>query len=247
MVINKHEQRIKEFIKVRNQLNELYQLRYKAKKILLEEPYQKGWIIKLVLAPEIIRRKDAYLLKQVASIITQDYYTNDVNLVRLARKFKPWKQFLDQYYKYLRGKNKHIPFYLNGPSLRVLPKRTFDLINDDLKRYFDERKKVNIYNSQSIYYEYYSNLPAHYLEVKVVPNIITHRTELDPEIKKLESYLDKKSDELYYRGYAYKLRNYGASYPASNQRAEMRAYKSKFLKGEVEDIPNFKPGKLYEY
>lgn len=247
MVINKHEQRVKEFIKIRNKLNELYQLRYKAKKIPLEEPYQKGWIIKLVLAPEILRRKDAYLLKNVASLITEDYKTNDVNPVRLARKFKPWKQFLEHYYKYLRSKHKNIPSYLTGPTLIALPKRRFDSINEDIKKYFDERRVVSPYNSQNVYYEYYSNLPAHYLEVKVVPNMITHRTELDPEIKQLESYLDKKSDELYYQGYAYKWRNYGASYPASNQRTEMRAYKSKFLKGEVEDIPNFKPGKLYEY
>lgn len=252
MKLNPQEKKYKEYLKIQRRLDELYQKRRKAIKTPLKEPYQKGWIISFNLSKQALNRADGLIMKAVLDWISVDYTTNDVSQIRLARKFKSWKDFKFQMYtaKNRKGNVFNIKYDL-GPHLKPITESQYDSIDQSLQKFFYRREEqITNWSGSNTFTKilYYSNIPEYYIEVKVSPNMITHTTKIDSEILKEEAFLEAKRYELEYNGDAAgKYRNYGSSYPATKDRTRTRDVTRKFLKGEVEDIPNEKIKREYDY
>jgi len=247
MQLKKEDIKYKEFLKIQRKLDSLYKKRRKTPKTPLKEPYQKGWMISFVLCKEALNRKDGEVLKNVLEVVTVPYYTNDVTKIRIARKNKRWKDYINQINIAYgdRAKNK---YYRTSPEFKSLKVNHFEKLSAIEQQYFYKVEEQGVGRYSKVHASFHIDIPDYYIEVKVYPNIITHSTIVDPEILRLESFLEAKRDELVNTGNASdKWRNYASSYPANKGRARFRELKQKFIKGEIEDIPVEKIPKEYDY
>lgn len=90
---------------------------------------------------------------------------------------------------------KRYPFYhkmIHEPRYRMIDYKTYDLLPEELKKYFVLDKEIYTYN---YLWKYYRLNNKEYYETYVSPHIVTHETvkniELRNRIKKLNNYIDQ--------------------------------------------------------
>ena len=165
-------------------LSELRNLSYNYPSVPLENPYQRGWKIKVALREDISKRKDAYLIEKLIRMATIDGYTRSVEVVREIRRSKNIIFFQeDDYYKY--------PQY---PRFHLISENTINNLSIQERKYFVYYKSIG----KTKFYRLY--LPRYYFIYKVEKHIVTHKKLIDPLVEGEIFNLNKWFRNSYYKG-----------------------------------------------
>jgi len=231
MELDKHEKKYKEYVRMQKRCDELWREIRKLPLIELDEPYQKGWIIKLELREDIRRRADGDIIQKMLDMSFRETTTTSVKHVRMIRQGKK---------SYYVG-NRHYSLF---PPRQCISHETYLSLNPSEQKYFHLDRFSYGYLTKG-HKTYYGHFPEYWLVIKARPNIITHRRQKGGELEKEYDYLHHK---LYHSGEFSEFNiNYGKSFPASKDRARVRDDIQKFMKGEIEDIYNLKVPMEYYY
>jgi hypothetical protein len=192
MMLNKHELRYKEYIKLNKEYNEI--LRSKKEYVELKVPYQKGWKIYVSLRQDILNRSDSTnILKAIKLGFKEFNYVYRVYQIKKIRK-KIYQEIIISF-----GKKIHVSYFPNRIGYK---EKIFKTFSEEIRKYFIQNSHDSLY---------YINLPDYYYVLKSKPNIITHEVLLDPE---------KESRKHYIRERQWALRSY--SWFSSDKRFEKR-------------------------
>jgi hypothetical protein len=239
-MINKNELKYKEFIRLENRLNKLYQKLQELPNVKLAQPYQRGWIIRYDLREDIKKRADYPLIKEVLDKVYMDSYTNNVNIVKAIRRGDESVRVKTRWGN-LNSISEYYPRKVGFSDKEYQVSRT-------LNKYYDKYFQLDVFSDgyrKFGYKKYYVCFPNYWLVLKVRPNIITHKKLKGGEIEKEHDFI---RDRLYYSGeFNSFITNYGSSYPASKDRAKTRDNINKFINGELEDIYNEKVPMEYHH
>jgi hypothetical protein len=180
---DKHELTYKKFLKAEKRLNEIWKQLWKPPKLKLKEPYQRGWILTIVLRDDYNKSKRdivSSLLKKVtvSTIVRNPKHVSDI------RK----KPSLNSTRTYLGG-NKT---YWNSPYLASISQEKYDKLTPQEKKFFN----LDSYESDKDRWGgkrnfYYLDIPSHYLVVKIEKRMITHSYELDTALLQEKDELQK--------------------------------------------------------
>jgi hypothetical protein len=177
----------KRLLQMDRERHKLWHQRVNTPKVLLDEPYQRGWLRLYVLKPDIQKGNRAAFYQQILDNINEVQY-------HYHQSFKKPRR--------MRRRNRF--YYANLPVLKSISSdswhRNYMQFDDEQKSCFEKRE---VWNEQRYRweYEYVFTAPA-LLEIKVVPNMVTHIKVSDNVLKQRESYLD---DYLEQHGLMYRL------------------------------------------
>lgn len=223
-MLNKHDIRYKEYIKKENRYYEVQQKLRKLPWTKLKTPYQKGWLIKYDLRPDIKRRKDFESIKQVLELAYyHDQFINDVNTVKAVRKGE----------KFITKKGKKID--LRPERYHIRHNEYLDL-TEKVQSYFCLDTMHEAYKKWERKY-YISTIPDHWLVLKAKPNMITHIQKKGGELESELAELKKKMD-IFWMEYAGSYKRFNIKSP----RRMIRDNINKFKNGQAEEIYNEKVG-----
>ena len=220
----------KSIIAMEKRLQELRQLKYNRPKVKIDEPYQDGWIVYISLRDDAMRRDDVYKMLEVIELSGTTHYTRNAKLVSEIRKRKG----LHECRKLFWYKQNIYTLYTEGPHFRPMDEKQFSKLDEALKSSYYSYTEYIRWGNTTIT-KYVPNIPDYYLVLKVRPYMVTERYEIDPAVLAEISYLEERIRQV--NGYA-KLygQYYRKRFSKSAMRASFRNLKSKYLKGEAEDI-----------
>lgn len=233
-MLNKYDKKYKEYLKLRERLDEVGTLIAKIPSVKLDKPYQRGWVIKYDLRPDIKRRKD---VADILFILDKGYhkyhFTNDVKTVKAVRKGAKYIEYT------LKKKKSRVSL---EPGKRRLTEKEYNALPDKFKVYFIMDTSSEIYTKWKRK-EYICYLPHYWLLLKARPNIVTHlrgkACDLETEYTQLRSKLQDMWNVY--------LSNYSSSYPAYKDRTRVRAKIQKFKHGAIDDIYIDKIPRVYDW
>ncbi len=178
----------KRLLQLDRERHDLWQQIINTPKVLLNEPYQRGWLRLYVLKPQIQQGDRAAFYQQILKHINEVQYHYD-------RSFKKPRR--------IRRRNRF--YYANLPVLKPISnnywQRNHMQFNEEQKACFEKRE---VWNQQRYRWEYeYVFAAPELLEIKVLPNMVTHIKVSDSALKQRENYLDDylKKEGLVYRLY----------------------------------------------
>ncbi len=232
MQLNKHEEKYKEYLKLKKRYNKVWDLLKDEPLIKLDKPYQSGWIISYVAADNI---RNQYKADEIQELIDKYYskrYTKDVKVIQAIRRG-------DKSIKRSK-KISLVSDYLPGCHTSFEYK-------DIITKYKDFYYEVNNYYSKKLGKTLYSlNLPKNLIKVKVRPNMITHtqgkNRALESEKFKLFNRLWCSDEFIEFYDH-----HYQKCYPRYIDRPKYRDKINKFKNGDIEDIYNEKIPLEYKY
>lgn len=223
--------REKEYLKLVRRQREIQNIKFNMPKVLLDKPYQNGWVAELAILPEILKGFYNEPLQEVLDICSSSFYIsrNKSKLISEIRKCKNFKRAKSLfYYKDSKGK----PVYC-GPELKSINNKKYEKLTDRGKKYFDIRyhTHINRWGGQDyIYTTYYPLIPEHWLYVRIKKNMITHKGGLDCELEQELAEINSKIDD--YRQLHNRHRDWYNKRKSINRR-EVRDGIIKFKKGEL--------------
>lgn len=220
MQLTKHDFKFKSFLKMEKRLSVVQQLIYKLPLIELKVPYQSGWYVRYEFKPEISRRKDIEIFKEVLRIGYEPYKLimspDDVRRIRRGEQFRVIK----------KGKSK-IDF---RPKRKKISEKDYNLLSPQIKKYFELDEFSDMYRIYKRKY-YQSILSLNWLVLKLKPRVITHTRRKGGILEKEEQFLRDKLS-TYWREYF----SYRRTYPKEKERVDTRDKIQKFIKGETNDV-----------
>lgn len=235
-MLNSEEIKYKEFIKLQNRCNKLWNELRDLPLVKLENPYQRGWVISYDLRSDIKNRKDYPEIKEALDLGWHETYTNNVKVVRAIRNGDNSSLIKGKY-----NKARLISDYY--PIRNKISEKEY-LISKSLNKYYTLDSTSEAYTKYNRKY-YYCSFPSYWLVLKVKPNIITHTRLKGGEIEREYDFLRYK---LYGSGDYYNfLTNYSKSYPSYKDRTKVRSKIRKFINGDIDDIYNDKVPLEYTY
>ncbi len=232
MLLNKHDKKYKEFVKLRHQLDEVNRKLRTLPWVELDEPYQRGWIIYYDLRDDIKRREDYPEIRETVEKGYSEVYIRNPKYVKAVRA-KASLIFTSK-----NGKHSYDLY----PHRKKLSDREHDKLQSYSKKYFsleDDRKPWGWSNSYRIH------VPTYWLVVKVKPCMVTHERMFDANLQKEYDYL--KWRVWYSKEFRSFHTYYSKSYPRTSQRTWIRNQISKFMKREIHDLYNEKVPLEYTY
>lgn len=248
MLLNKQEIKYKRFLALQKESNLLLEAERKLPWTEVK-PYQDGWFIHIEFKDEIKRRADYPQLLAVLNLVTRRGRTKNPKLVNRLRFTKrldqayalfpdenKWVATLDYTYKeqHLCYSNWH---YGNvAPRLGRVRPEEYDKLPPQQQKWLskkDDGKESYFHKFGKVYYV--SALPEGWLKMKARPAYVTHVKDIDPQLMKRQSEVDKELNELG-RDFWTNSYHYTARFGNRALRAHTRAVISKFMKGEIEDF-----------
>ncbi len=235
-MLNKEELKHKEFIKLNKKLNKLWDKLKAMPNVKLNEPYQRGWVIKYDVRDDIKSRKDYPAIKELLERGYTDGYTTNVNVVKAIRRGDTQARMKNSF-----GQLTSISYFY--PKRASLTEKEFLDGGKVYDKYF-------ILDTLSERYrkfgrrEFHICVPSYWLVLKVKPNMITHKKLKGGAVEKEYDFI---WDKLYSGDFSSFLTNYASSYPAYKDRGKVRTKISKYKNGIDEDIFNEKIPKDYTY
>ena len=235
-MLNAEDFKHKEFIKLQNRLNELYEKMKKLPNIKLDKPYQRGWVIFYDVREDIKRRLDYPTIKEAVEEAYYESYTNDIKVVRAIRRKEGNGLIKNKW-----GSIQSVSSYY--PHRRLYSEKEYE-ITKTLNKFLELDTSSEAYRKFGRK-AYYCAFPHYWLVIKVKPNIITHKKSKGGEI---ESEYENIRKRLYWSGEFISFQiNYGKSYPSHKDRTKIRGSIRKFINGDADDIYSEKIPLEYEY
>ncbi len=235
-MLNKEDLKHKEFIKLNKKLDKLQDKLDAMPNIELNEPYQRGWVIKYDVRDDIKSRKDYPVIKEIIERGYCDSYTSNVNVVKAIRKGDTQARIKSRW-----GQPISISFYY--PHRNFLTEKEF---LDGGKLY----DKYFILDTLSERYrkfgrrDFHVCVPSYWLVLKVKPNMITHKKLKGGAIEKEHQFI---YDKIHSGEFSSFFENSSSSYPAYKDRGKVRTKISKYKNGLDDDIFNEKVPKEYHH
>lgn len=171
----------KRLIKIHKAENVLHKEIRELPLILLEKPYQKGWVRFYVLREDVIQSKDGVFFLGLLEKINTYMYSNTKSFTSSRKHHRKRVQVIKEQHLY------QVPMHQwNANELRF---------SDKEKSYFTLTEKwSNCFKRYIIYYSF--NEPWRYV-LRVRPNMITHQkavnSELESRSKRIDNYIEKNN------------------------------------------------------
>jgi len=214
MNLNKHTLTEKKFINAINELNKLYKQERALPYRKLDEPYQHGWNLTIVLRDDFKNSKQGPVIQSILDKFAVKGYTRHAKHVTQIRK-KPDVLSVRR----LLGDKSNL-FGYHSVYIRDITKAEYEALPVTEQKYFHYSSLLkNKWYDRSR--EYFFDLPHHYLLVKVDKRMITHVQDIDPILKKQIAFLDDLL-KPYWRS---RGNGYGPGYFRFENRKERRASK----------------------
>lgn len=233
---NAKELKYKEFIKLQKKYDELGSALAKRANIKLDKPYQQGWVICYDVRPDIKKRVDYPIIKEIIESGWSESYTSNVNVVRAIRQKKTQALIKN------RWNEQHISSYY--PRRESISEAKYKKLDIKANRYWvldTASERYTKYQRK----DYFATVPSFWLVLKVKPFMITHRRQKGGVI---ESEYEQLRSRLYFSGeFQSFIINYGKSFPKIKERTRAKVNIKKFMKGVADDIVNEKIPMEYEY
>lgn len=237
MKINKYERRYKEYLALREEIDNLREQMRKRPPIPLKEPYQDGWILYIDFRDDFKRRKDYPVYKKILDMCAYSVRTKNLKLIKRIRSNRRLDLLYNEIHPAGGGRNKfgHVPY------LKSIRESQYMKLNEQERSFFSIDPYYAKWSSFTGNY-YYCTVLRHWLVVKTKPNIITHRYDVGGDLEKRYKELQSKLDNFHEF-----TTNYSTSYPAYKDRMRIRDKVQKFKKGEIEDITIEKIPRFYDW
>ncbi len=221
---NKKELKYKDFIKAEKRLDQVYKLKRELPYREVAKPYQDGWFIIPTLREDFMRSDKGPIIKTLIDKYSKiDICRDPKKITELRRK----SSLFDA--RTILHKNK--AYYMDRPSISSISKREYDILGEQVKKYFSETSKYfwnRIGNEYKPRYEL--NIPSHYLVVKIEKRIVTHIRDIDPILLQEEAELRTILAPYWRTG------SYDGNYHYFEKRAERRKSKVDIKKLIEEEI-----------
>lgn len=248
MLLNKQERKYKRFLALQKEFNLLLEAERKLPWTEVK-PYQDGWFIHIEFKDEIKRRADYPQLLTVLNLVTRRGRTRDPKMVNRLRFTKR----LDQAYKLFPMENRWMynteysykdelisrsnwHYGTVAPKLGRVKPEDYDKLHPTSQKWLNKMEdgKVSYFHAYGKIY-YLSSLPEGWLRMKARPAYVTHIKDIDPQLMKRQSEVDKELNELG-RDFWTNSYHYTARFGNRALRAHTRAVISRLMKGEIEDF-----------
>ncbi len=245
MLHTKQEKVEKDIIALKKRRDYLSDLKYRYRVVKpVEEPYQDGWIVYPALRDDAMNRTDADRMLAALNSCSNSHTTKNPKLVSQIRKLKSLDAcrglFLNKGYNYFT--------YYTGPQITFISEKKYNELPEEIKVYFYPEEEISRWGNVSVkkFYFNYGKVPHYYIILKVKPRMITHCFEPDPDVESELEWVNTKLSQLqawrssWYNKWERRLNN-------RRERLAVGVGKRKFLKGELEDIPNAKRDLVSRY
>lgn len=209
--MNRKDKFYKEYLKVQDRYDELWDIKRNQSLIKLDVPYKRGYNKTYDLRSDIKNREDAWVFYKCLELINGSIWC--VN-----------KKFLSK-----SGKGKYVE---RVPQKNWINESTFESLRPQVKKYFYKVEK------QYRRIEYHCSLSFE-LVFKIKPNLITHYRQHDELIE--QEFAEIRSLLLYkFYKFEYGYRSFTGSYQAINNRKD-RAFNRACLEKnkKVEDFDKY--------
>ena len=228
-MLNKHDFRRKEYLKLEKRMNEVLKKLMDIPWVPLEKPYKDGWYIFYDLRKDIANRKDAELIRRVISEGYNRSFTRNEAHVRAVRAGK-------ESVKGRKGKMVNL-----CPQKRKLTQKQYDSLDLVVKKYFELDELSERYRKWKIK-DYVVTIPSYWIILRIKGRVVTHIQKKGGQLESEYEFLRSQ-----HRSYFDMYTNYGKSYPAGKGRAQMRNAIQKFRNGDLDDIQIERMPLVYEY
>ncbi len=221
MIQDKHTLTEKKFYNTRKALDKLQEEMYNLPYRKLDEPYQEGWFLRVVLREDIERSPKGAALNELLKLFGKRDMTRNAKHVSEIRR----KPLLETVHR-LQTKWRYSMYQI---GIKAITEMEYNKLPEGLKKYFSI---VSNFISKSVYGSrimYEHNIPTYYFLVKVDKRIVTHVQDINPAMKKKEAEL-KKILEPFWRT----ISNGEGSYHYFERRSERRQSKVDLSKIGVE-------------
>lgn len=170
---DKHVLQEKKWIKAKKRLEEVWKLIRHTPSKKLETPYQKGWILSLVVREDIARSPRGPILQSIINKFATRGYTRDPKVVSQIRK---------KGLKYI-GKN---TYSYSIPYIRDINEKTYISLSVKEKACFT---KNTIHSLRRKKDDYFFSVPSYVFTIKIDKNMITHVKDVDDALLKEKAEL----------------------------------------------------------
>lgn len=238
MLHTKQEKVEKDIIALKKRADVLHTLKYRKKVYKpVEKPFQNGWIIYPALREDALRRADAERMQAALDACSHEHTTTDPKLVSKIRQTRS----LEACRKLFYHKGYHYFSWYSGPDVKPLTEKQYNALPEELKCYYYVEETISRWGNIPVrkYHLSAYKLPTYYIILKVKPRMITHLHEPDPEVERELKWINDKLDQMMAWASSYS-RKWERKLDIRRMRSAVRAGKRKFVKGELEDIPNEK-------
>lgn len=181
----------KEYLRLLEKQDKLYDIKNALGYEKLEKPYQHGYNAFHVLRDDISRRKDAELYQYLLDNFSVTTWSKD------GVFYKVFKRHISD----------------NRPHFKLISEEEYEKLETKYKNHFfhDSRYDQKYWNG-TVYKKYRCYLPPHFLVMKVVNDYITHKLIIDPQVESELDFVNNRINELareiqpYYEGFIGKYR-----------------------------------------
>ncbi len=222
MKLDKHTLTEKKYYVAIKQLDALHEKMRNLPYRKLDEPYQDGWKLTLILRDDISRSPKAPVLQYILDKYSNTFYVKNPKLISQIRK-NPTIEQLHKLYV-----NKH--HYGLDLGIKDITEKEYKELPDTHKKYFS---LISNFMSKTRYggrIMYECNIPNFYFKVKTDKRMIKQVQDIDPVLKKQEAEL-KKLLAPYWRTTSYGM----GYYHYFENRKERRKSKVDVAKMTMED------------
>lgn len=231
---SKYEIRYKEFLRLREEQDEIQDKIEDLPWIPYDKPIHKGWEVNYELRDDIARRGDSDYIKEVLRI---GYSTS---LIRSIKHVKMMRRGIKGYWSSY-GRGRYWTSFTPG-KIR-LKEQQYQKLIPPIQKYFHKPRWWEEGYNIAWRDHYFVSLPSYWLTLRVRPHYHTHFRDKDGALETRYKEIECKLRDCW-RVFG---QSYGKSYPAHKDRARVRNCISKFKSGEIEDIPNEKIPLIYEF
>lgn len=237
-MINNQEKRNKEYLKLIQRRNELYEMRRNSPRVEYDKPIQNGWRVYIRLKSDIFKRDEEKRnnMAEAVKICSHDTTIYKSDVVKAIRKTKSFFEARKIFTKYLLISNTITSVY-TGPDISTIDEKKFEKLKPSVAKYF--YKSISEHTSRwggqkYTTVKYHLSLPYHYFEMRVSKNMIKYgKRDIDPKIEKEIEEIDQIIRQRYFDIYTIGNRKYRDRY---YKRKDEKTKIKKYITGEIQEI-----------
>ena len=191
--LNQKDREYKDFLKNERNLEKIHKQIMAVPYTKLDKPVQHGWNKHYIIREDVLRSKTGPIKQACLDMVQRSVWSGDKSFTHLYNPY--WGSIKDNHDVIEKSKN-GLRIKLN-PELHDIDTGTYDLLSEQMKKYFYPVTKLGWGNVE--YTKYVFEILQHELASVITKSFMTHRRVLKPELEQeydeysriQDNYIDK--------------------------------------------------------